>query len=464
MNRKKFVSAISIICLVGLITIISISAVLSRETIYKNVYVESVNVGGLSREDANERLVNVYQNELASVEISLIYNERDWAIRPEEINYTYLYDKAIEEAYNIGRDRGWAASLREIFSLRKRPIVISLERVYDESLLDDLIREISLEINKEPIKASIRRINNDFEIVDEVPGIMVDEALTKHNLLLSLEILENREIEVSVNINMPNVTKDILSHINHMVSEFKTSFNPEIVGRVRNIEVAAGKINGTLLMPMEVFSFNEITGSRNKAEGYHEAPIIVNGKFVPGIGGGVCQVSTTLYNAVVRSDLKIVERRNHSLPVGYVPLGQDATVADNYIDFKFENNNNFPIYIQSYVQGDSLYIRIFGKKGEDMLIELHSQITEVISPKIEVKKDPDMVIGERKIVKEAKQGYRVDTYKVYFKSGLQVKREHISRDYYTPVPGEIIEGTKIVERDEQPTTEEVIINESEAIE
>ena len=465
-NKKKIITTISILCLIGAIFIIFTSALLSKDTIYSNIYINDVDVSGLSVEDAEEKLTTIYKNRLETMELNLVHGNYKMLIKAENIDYTYKFKESIQDAHKIGRNISVIESIKEIFSLRTEPIVVPLKSTYNEMRLNELIERISSEINREAVNASIQKNSNGFVIVDEIPGVIVNKRETKENILLGFEGLDSLDVDISINNVMPNITKEQLSAIDHLVSEFKTSFNPQIVGRVRNIEVAANRVNGTLLMPMEIFSFNDITGSRSKAGGYHEAPIISNGKFVPGVGGGVCQVSTTLYNAVIRSDLAIVERRNHSLPVAYVPLGHDATVTDNYIDFKFQNNKIYPIYIESKVQGDSLFVRIYGqKKGStNTSIDLHSQITEVISPRIEVKKDPNMNIGEKKVIQEAKNGYRVDTFKVYYEAGVQVRREHISRDFYKPIHGEIIEGARPVDViNKEQEIEEVNINESEVI-
>ena len=461
-NKKKIITVISVLCLLGLIILILASATLSKDTMYSNIYIEEVNIGGLSVPGAEEKLISYYDSKLASFELQLKYGDKSWIIKPDHIDYTLNFQLALDKAYEIGRYNSLIDSIKEIFTLRKDSIVIPLEASHNEKLLDEYIETVRTDLDCDPVNASIRRNNSGFEIIDEVVGISVNHTSTKESILASLGRLDSKEIELPVDTVLPTVTREQLSSIDHIVSEFKTSFNPQIVGRVRNIEVAAGRVNGTLLMPTDIFSFNDITGLRSRAGGYHEAPVIVNGRLVPGVGGGVCQVSTTLYNAVIRSDLKIIERRNHSLPVSYVPLGQDATVTDDYIDFKFQNNKSYPIYIESYITADTLYTRIYGKKKDNIVIQLQSEIMEVISPKVEIKKDPNLVVGERKIIHEAKNGYRVDTYKVYFESGVQIKREHISRDYYAPVNGEIIEGVKKVDIPNNEEAEEVNIEEPES--
>ena len=134
--------------------------------------------------------------------------------------------------------------------------------------------------------------------------------------------------------------------------------------RVFNIQRASNSIDNKLVLPGETFSFNSTTGPRSLKAGYKEATVIMNGEFVPGEGGGVCQVSSTLYNTLLDSKISIVERHSHSLPISYVPPNKDATVAFNVLDLKFKNNYNSPVYIKSSVAGDTLIITLYGNKSE----------------------------------------------------------------------------------------------------
>lgn len=152
-----------------------------------------------------------------------------------------------------------------------------------------------------------------------------------------------------------------LERIKRQIGSYSTSFSSGDSGRNHNILLSSNSIDGKLVMPGEVFSFNDATGLRDRANGYRESIVIVNKKPVLGIGGGVCQTSSTLYNALSSTGIEIVERHNHSLPVGYVPLGQDATVADYSLDFRFRNNFDYPIFIKSDIVGNTVQIRIYGE-------------------------------------------------------------------------------------------------------
>ncbi len=452
-NTKKLALWISGLFFVSVIVaIITFSTfVLNQKTIYDNVYVESVDLGHLTKEDAKLSLEKIFEKELQSHHLMLRHQETTWDYTYEKLGFTYLYNEAIEEAYSVGRSGSFFSRLVDIYHLRKNPVLITLNNVYDHQILDEILVELNETIQKPPVDAKIQRRDNGFAISKEANGIEVDEMELRTRIKYAIDIYSDDSIDVPVQYVVPKITEEKLKDIKEIVGEFSTVFNSEVTGRSANISVASKSINGTLLMPGDSFSFNKQTGPRGIKEGYQEAPVIFNGQLIPGIGGGICQVSSTLYNAVVRADLEITNRQNHSLPVAYVPLGQDATVAYGYIDFQFINNTPYPLYVESSVNGNRINVRIYGKKIHDYTVRLFSEVTETIEPKMEIKKDSSMFVGERKVEREAKKGYKVNTYKVYYRNDKEFMRELISRDVYSVVHGVVIEGTK--PRPPQPKVE-----------
>ena len=186
-----------------------------------------------------------------------------------------------------------------------------------------------------------------------------------------------------------------------------------------------------MILPGEEFSYNKATGPRTAESGYREANVIIGGELTPDIGGGVCQTSTTLYNALLLADLTILERHNHSIPVGYVPIGQDAAVAYGYLDLKFKNPFDFPIFLHTKLTGDRLYVYIYGDKNvKDYTVKITSQIVETIQPKTEIIFDSSMEPGENILIQKGRTGYKVVTYKSIIKDGKVVSKEQITRDHY----------------------------------
>lgn len=416
--------------------------ILNKDTIYSRVYIEGMDVSNLTKEEARQRLEDVYDKELEALEVNLVYENYARQITYKDLDYRYLYDESIESAYALGRKGNILKRIREIYNIRNNTITLPLKTIYDDKKLDDIITEVNSNINQEAKDATIKRQGGVFHITQEIVGVQVEEESLIETIHKNIQNLSRETINIPVNYIQPKIKEEELKNIKDVIGEYSTVFNPKAVGRSKNIAIAANSITHTLVMPGEEFSFNQKTGPRGVSEGYQEAPVIVNGQLVPGVGGGICQVSTTLYNAVVRANLEISNRRNHSLPVGYVPLGHDATVSYNHIDFKFTNSRKHPIYVESFISGNRVFTRLYGEKDDNVVVTLHSEVTEVIEPQMETKKDSNLFIGEKKIEKEGKKGYRVNTYKIYSQGGREIKREHISKDYYKPVNGIVIEGTK----------------------
>ncbi|SCY94792.1 VanW family protein [Alkaliphilus peptidifermentans] len=464
-KNKRKITVIGIILVFFVIMLIWMATLLlENQEIYNNIYIESVDVGQLTKEEALERIEEIFQEQLENYKILLEFNEKQWEFHYSLLGYHYEYEEAVEKAYNVGRSGSTWERLTKIYSLRSNQEFIQLEASYNQEAFDKIVLEVKDEVNIKPINAVVKRRNGKFIIEDDVVGYEIDEFLLKEEIRISIEAFSTEYIEIPTNVIKAQVTTADLNNIQNVLGEFKTSFSANDKGRNTNIALAASQINGVLLMPNDVFSFNNQTGERGEDKGYQKAPVIVNGQLVQGLGGGICQVSTTLYNAVVRSNLEIIQRQNHSLPVAYVPLGHDATVAFGHIDFQFMNNTEYPVYLESYVEGNQIHIGLYGKKVEDITVQLHSEVIETIQPRITTKEDPSLYIGEKRIEKEAKQGYRVNTYKIYLKDGKELNRELISNDYYTPVHGIVIEGRKpkaTAESEEKQELEELI---EEAIE
>lgn len=229
-----------------------------------------------------------------------------------------------------------------------------------------------------------------------------------------------------------------------LLAEYETVFNEEHLNRSQNIKIATSKINGTVVLPGEVFSYNDTVGYRTESEGFKFAPMYIGGKLTDGIGGGVCQVSSTLYNAVLCANLEVTERKNHQFLPAYVEAGKDATVADGYIDFKFRNTRKYPIKIVSTAKGGILTIKIYGKKQDvEYDIKIQSSIREFIPYETVYEYDNSINSGEYIIVQNGKNGCECKTYKTISLNGNVISKVIISTDKYNVMNQIIKVGTKL---------------------
>ncbi|QXM05641.1 VanW family protein [Crassaminicella indica] len=438
--------ALIIVLLSFLISITSIVFfLLYKDTIYDGVTIEYLDVGGLSITQAQKKIQNHFRDILTVGQIHFIYGDKVWNIKNSDIGYDFDYTKVVNEAYKIGREGNYFERLQKILSLYTAPHNISLSPVYDNEKLNGVIYAMQNAINQPAKDATITRINGKFTIRDEHVGQQLDVEKTK--MLLSEELLKNKfeneiTIELPVEIISPRITSESLSTIHDLLGEYTTKFNINRKGRTQNLRLAANKINGVVLMPREIFSFNKIVGPRRKELGYKDAPIIVKGEVVPGLGGGVCQVSSTLYNAILLSNLEVVERYNHTLPSSYVAKGLDATVSYGVLDFKFKNIMNTPIYIESYIKKNLLTVKIYGCKMDNKTIRVITEQNEVVKRPLEIRYDANLLQGKEKIEQKGRDGYKVTTYRIIYENGKVVEKQKISKDYYKPKKQIIIKGTK----------------------
>ncbi len=220
-------------------------------------------------------------------------------------------------------------------------------------------------------------------------------------------------------------------NLDEIVSTYTTYFDIDNSNRNRNIKIAAESIDGVVVMPGEIFSFNEVVGPRTKERGYKKAPEIVNGEFVDGVGGGICQVTSTLYNSILLANLDIIKRANHSRPVSYVDLGRGATIYYGVIDFKFKNNKEYPIIVSSRVVYNQVTVFIVGK-FLDKSVELKNLPIEVIEYEVIREVDDTMLPGEEKIVREGRNGFKTGVKRILKYGNKVVKEEKISNDIYQP--------------------------------
>jgi len=230
----------------------------------------------------------------------------------------------------------------------------------------------------------------------------------------------------------PNVTLEQLKGqgIQRKISEFTTDFSTSGSGRIHNVTVTANTLHDWELAPGEVFDYAKIIEAAQAQYGFLEAPVILNGELVPGIGGGICQVSSTLYNAALLAGLEMTERRNHSLPVSYLPKGRDATFAEGSINFRFKNSTGKHLLVRTEVSGRKLTVKLFGTMADNIRYELDSNTVSVIKPPVKTVVSATVLSGTRLLLTAGKPGYVVETYRTMYRDGKAVSRKRISRDTY----------------------------------
>ena len=367
----------------------------------------------------DENLLNNIINEFANTLPDLV-KEPSYHINDNDVTITKGHDGVLVDNKNLVNTILDSLRLPNSSSTIDIPV---LQVVANKIDIESLYRAIY----KTPVDASFT--TNPLVIHPSETGvdfaISIDEAK-------KIVAIDQEEYIIPTKILYPSITtNDIgLEAFPDLLSEFTTSFTTSNYSRSTNIILAAEHINGTVLMPGDVFSFNDVVGQRTKAAGFKEAPAYFGGKVVQEYGGGICQVSSTLYNAALYSNLEIIDRSNHSFTPSYVKAGLDATVSWGGPEFKFSNNRNYPIKIVCDTSGKHVNIKIYGLKTEnDYTVKLETRYLS----RTEYQKDSNLAPGEEKVISNGSNGCKTSTYKIlYDSSGNEVSRECISKDTYIP--------------------------------
>lgn len=410
--------------------------------IYQGVQVEGVDLSGYSQEEAAKLLI-AWQEERQRQVITFSFGENQFQLKGTSIDFSMDIQKSLLAAWSYGRDGSWWQRIKKIKDAKQQGYQIPVDIRYNEAKLTALIEEWQSHIERPARNATISMATGKIAKEQQGYCLEVDELRTL--ILESLLKSEDRVKNFPIAIRYPRVTADKLesANIHEVLSRYTTTFNPQDNNRGVNIKLAAEQVNGHILYPGETFSFNDIVGPREKSYGFKEAMEIVDGEFVPGVGGGICQLSSTLYNAVMLANLDTVERYNHSKALSYVPLGRDATVVFDILDFKFVNNTLKPLMIMAEVNDDQLTVAIWGQQSLVEKVEIVTKKQEQILPIIHKKQDDELYIGETKLEKKGKPGTRITVVRVVRLKGRKIKEEILSKDCYPAEDGLLKIGTKI---------------------
>lgn len=454
-SRKKLYIILAIILI-----LISIAAgftlnyfknILEDERIYTGISIEKIDIGGLTKKEALEKIQELKELEIDDKNMKLQYEDFNYEIKVRDLDFKYDYEKAVNKAYEVARKGEALDRLKEIKALEKNKNVnIELESSFDTNKAETLLSQMQKDIDVAMVNATFNFNGGNIIITDEIKGRYV--YVSKLIELINDNVYNLEIIDIPVEPVIPTVTKELLGRVNGVIGEFKTSFTKSTAARKENIKISSQAVtNLGVILPGETVSFNQATGPRSIANGYKGAIVIEEGEFTDGVGGGVCQTSTTLYNAVLRADLTVVARGPHSIPIKYVPFGQDAAVAYDYLDLKFKNDFDFPIYIDNIYTGNEVTFKIYGDVNtKNYGVKIDSEIVSTESFNVKEVADKTLEKGKKEVVQQGRTGYRVNTFKSIIKDGQVTERNLITKDYYKKRDGIVRVGTKEIVA---PTTE-----------
>jgi vancomycin resistance protein YoaR len=403
--------------------------------IYPGITIDGVYVGGLNPNEAIKLLRETYIETVAKDAIILIGPEKQYRLPLDDIAYGPDYVNALDTAYMQGREGNFVERLKRVGRLKSEGLHIKPEICYNKEKIGNILDSIIKGIEIKPKDAGITIKKGRIEITPHENGLLADRELTIYKIYKSLQNRTLNDVVLSMESVMPDITTEMVEDIAYKLGEYQTAFNPENESRSHNIRTACEKISQKLLLHGQVFSMDKMLGERTEKNGYRTAKVIVGNELVDGLGGGICQVTSTAYNAVLLSGLEVVERRNHSIPLSYIDMGRDATISYGYIDFRFKNNSGYAVVIEAEASGGRVYVSIWGKRPERICtVKIRTKITDTIEAEsVEMKEDETLSPGEAVVEKEAVPGYIVEVYRdTYDTSGNLTKTEKLSVDRYQP--------------------------------
>lgn len=451
-KRKKITLAISALIVITIASMTAYSVSIKGITkewdnkIYPGVTVQDVNLGGMTKEEAKDKLTESFNDAIEKKKMPISIGDKQYELIYSDIMPKYDIDGTVEKAYNFGRDDGTFKKYMIIKNGENNKNIIPIEFSYSEEKLKEYEAKLQKEVTQTAKDASINVDGNNITVKPGIEGKTVNLETLDQKLKENIngEINSDNKITVDVETTKPRVTKEELSKIKGIMGTFSTNYSTSAPGRCNNIEIATKAINGTIVMPGETFSFNDVVGPRTVERGYQEAGTYVGNKVEPGIGGGICQVSTTLYRAAMKANLRSAERTNHSMVVGYAQPGLDATVSYGYLDYKFKNVYDFPIYIKGTTAGKVVTYTVYGDPSalNGKIYDMANEILETIPPETKIVPDNTLPVGKEERDGNGMTGYKVKSYQITYENGVEVKRDIVATDSYASVGITVRQGTQ----------------------
>ena len=406
----------------------------SDDRILNSIYINGFDVGGLNKDEARDaiRQNNSFKN------LNVVYSGSDHVYSLAELGCEFDIDQAIDQALQVGRNEDFIKNISDYVGLKflDDSRTFEVKPQIPQDIEDRIYEDIKSKIERKPENASIS-IGSSIDVKKGEEGVKINRDEFRKAIYDAIKPNVDVTVKVPIESVTPEITSDELSRIDGIIGTYRTNFSPNIEGRNENIRLAAQYMNNYLLMPGEVFSYNKVTRLKTVSNGYKNATVIVNGEIEEGLGGGVCQVSSTLYNSVLYSGLEIVQRRPHSIPSSYVNYGRDAVVSDNAIDFKFKNNYDFPVYLKTYVGSSSVTVTIYGNTGSVPEIDIISNVVSVKPRAVKYIDDPNLEKGKEVVKTKGRDEIRSETYVV-----INGVKKLVSKDRYPSQTKVIMRGTK----------------------
>ena len=417
------------------------------DTIKKGIFAGDIDLSGMNAQEA-EAAVRAYVESLEEVEITLLAAaDAQVPVTAGELGIAWANPELISDALEVGSHGNVIERYKLLKDLEEENLVYPIEFSVDVQAVSNILSEKCAQYDVGAQDAELKREDGEFRIVEGRTGYKLDVETSIG--VVSAYLTEQWDgqpctVALDVAVEEPRGTAEELAQVKDVLGTFTTSFGSSTSNRGANVVNGCNLINGTLLYPGDEFSTSESVGPFTVENGYFMAGSYLNGRVVDSLGGGICQVSTTLYNAVLLAELEVTERYNHSMIVTYVEPSADAAIADDIKDFKFANDQDYPVYIEGYTENGKLTFTIYGRETRpaDREVRYESEVLEVINPPADIiNADASKPLGYAVVTDSAHIGYKARLWKVVLEGGQEVSRTQVNSSSYKMVPRSAVVGT-----------------------
>ena len=415
------------------------------QKILDNIYLENVDLSGLTVDEAVQA-VDKRVEETTGYRIVLHMDDQSVSVTAKELGVSGNNEEAVENAAKIGQIGNVIKRYKVKKDLEKAPLRLQMKYQVEEEALRTALETYCIPLNRSVSDYSLTHDNGQFQIINGQRGVVLKEEESVRLLETYLtDIWKDGigEVDLEVEITEPKGSKEELARVKDVLGKGSTDYSSSSASRATNIKHGTQKLNGKVLYPGDTFSVCDAMVPFTEENGYALAGSYANGTVVESFGGGICQVSSTLYLAVLRSELQVTERHNHSMIVNYVKPSMDAAIAEGAKDFKFVNNLDTPVYIEGYAGGGMVSFVVYGEeyRSEGRTVSYESETLETIQPTTELTADPEKALGSIEQTDSSHTGYRAKLWKVVTENG-QETREEVNNSTYQMTPAKYKVGVK----------------------
>lgn len=450
-QKQSFLPAFLVIVIMGILIASYVFVAYARvkpdaDRICQGVFADEVELSGMTADEARN-VLNEHIARLSRRTLTVDVNGKVVSTTLADLGYASELEPVIEEALKIGKEGSMFANYARLREVAAEHKVFELAGNYSEKKLKSFVEKKCASKCTKAKNSKISMENGTLVYSKSRQGETLDVESTVQRIQTALaEQVEAAEAEVKVQavvtVKEPDVSKKLASRCRDEIGKYATSFNAGNVSRSKNVANAARLINGTVVYPGETFSVHDTISPMTEENGYYQAPSYSNGEVVDSIGGGVCQVSTTLYNALLLAELEIVERSPHSMVVTYVKPSMDAAIAGDYKDLKFRNNTDVPVYIEGGTVSGSVYFHIYGEETRDpgRTVVYESETIETIQPgEDKITYDKTKPETFMQVTQEAHIGYKAVLWKIVTENG-KTKKTQVNSSTYKAEPRYVTKG------------------------